>query len=186
MADVPRHRFVEGVRLSDAYADRPLPIGNGQTISQPFVVALMAEAAQLSAGDRVLEVGTGSGYGAAVLGSVVGPTGQVVSVERLAPLAEAARRHLAAATVDNVEVVLGDGTTGWPAGAPWDAVVVTAGGPVVPDDLVAQLARGGRLVMPVGDRRRQELVRVRRTDDGATTEELGPVVFVPLIGESGW
>jgi protein-L-isoaspartate(D-aspartate) O-methyltransferase len=183
MATVPRHVFVEGVDLATAYANRPVAIGEGQTISQPYVVALMAEAAGLDESHRVLEVGTGSGYGAAVLGRLAA---QVVTVERLPGLVASARRHLATAGADNVEVVEGDGTTGWAPGAPWDAVIVTAGGPAVPDQLVDQLADDGRLVIPVGDRRHQRLVRVTRTAAGPVSEDLGPVAFVPLIGDAGW
>jgi protein-L-isoaspartate(D-aspartate) O-methyltransferase len=183
IAEVPRHRFIDGVRLATAYANRPVPIGMGQTISQPYVVALMAEAVSPGPSDRVLEVGTGSGYGAAVLARLAR---KVVTVERLPALASSARLHLAAAGIDNVEVVEGDGTTGWPDGAPWDAVVVTAGGPSVPQQLVDQLADGGRLVIPVGDIRHQQLVRVRLTASGPVHEDLGPVAFVPLIGNAGW
>jgi protein-L-isoaspartate(D-aspartate) O-methyltransferase len=183
IASVPRHMFIDGVDLAAAYANRPVAIGEGQTISQPYVVALMAEAAVLDDSHRVLEVGTGSGYGAAVLGRLAV---EVATVERLPTLAASARRHLAAAGADNVTVVDGDGTVGWAAGAPWDAVIVTAGGPVVPDRLVEQLVEGGRLIIPVGDRRHQQLVRVTRTVSGPVREDLGPVAFVPLIGDAGW
>jgi protein-L-isoaspartate(D-aspartate) O-methyltransferase len=186
MATVPRHRFVPDHDPASAYADRALPISEGQTISQPYVVALMAQAAELIEGAEVLEIGTGSGYGAAILAEIVGPTGSVLTIERLPALAATARRRLADAGLANVTVEDGDGTAGWEPGAPWDAVVVTAGGPEVPDRLVEQLSIGGRLVIPVGDRQRQQLVRIRRTATGVAREDLGPVAFVPLIGEAGW
>ena len=189
MGTVRRERYVPAAMEALAYDDHPLPIGEGQTISQPFIVALMADAAEIAPGDRVLEVGAGSGYGAAVLGQLAS---QVWTIERLEPLAELARQNLERDGVDNVHVVVGDGTLGWPEEAPCDAIVVTAGGPNVPNALLDQLAVGGRLVMPTGrDRLSQALVRVRRlhdqpTDDAFVEEELGLVRFVPLIGAQGW
>lgn len=184
IAVVPRERFVPDDLAEHAYDDGPLPIGEGQTISQPFIVALMAQAADLRPGDRVLEIGTGSGYGAAVLSRLAAA---VWSVERRAPLAARARRTLRDLGYGNVEVVVGDGTLGWPDAAPYDAVVVTAGAPTVPDALVDQLAPGGRLVIPVGTASdRQELLRVRATASGTSREELGSVRFVPLVGTQGW
>jgi protein-L-isoaspartate(D-aspartate) O-methyltransferase len=178
---VPRERFVPPDRRGWAYLDEAVPIGEGQTISQPYVVALMLLALRLRPTDRALEVGAGSGYAAALLGRLVA---SVVAVERLAPLAERAQSTLAELGVANVEVVVGDGSVGWPPGAPYDAVLVSAAGPTVPAELVAQLSPGGRLVMPVGgDPESQHLVRV--TPDG-TVEDLGGVRFVPLIGEAGW
>ena len=185
MATVPREAFVPPAERRHAYDDRALPIAEGQTISQPYVVALMTEALELAPDDRVLEVGTGSGYAAAVL---AGCAGSVVSVERVPALAAAAAAVLADLGVAGVEVHVADGTLGWPAAAPYDAIVVTAGGPDVPAALVDQLAPGGRLVLPAGPLGRQRLVRVRRTDDGGVgpVEDLGAVAFVPLIGEQGW
>jgi protein-L-isoaspartate(D-aspartate) O-methyltransferase len=178
---VPRERFVPPERRGWAYTDEPVPIGEGQTISQPYVVALMLVALRLHPTDRALEVGAGSGYAAALLGRLVA---SVVAVERLAPLAERAQATLAELGVANVEVVVGDGSVGWAPGAPYDAVLVSAAGPNVPAELVAQLSPEGRLVMPVGaDPESQHLVRV--TPDG-TVEDLGGVRFVPLIGEAGW
>jgi len=177
---VPREAFVGEGQADAAYEDRPLPIGHGQTLSQPYVVALMLEALAVRPGDRVLEVGAGSGYAAALLSRLAG---RVVAVERVRELADAARRRLAALGCANVEVRHGDGTLGWPGGAPFDAVLVSAAAPDVPPALVGQLAQGGRLVMPVGDARSQELVRLVRSPDGGLGEErLGGVVFVPLIG----
>ena len=180
MAAVPREAFVPPGLSRRAYADGPLPIGEGQTISQPYVVAWMAEAAELTAEDRVLEVGTGSGYAAAVLSRVAGA---VYTVERHASLANAARDRLRELGYGNVRVRHGDGTEGWSEHAPYDAIVVAAGGPQVPEPLRDQLAVGGRLLIPVGrTSRRQSLVLERRRRSGAfSREELGAVRFVPLV-----
>jgi protein-L-isoaspartate(D-aspartate) O-methyltransferase len=185
MGTVPRERFVAPHLADRAYEDRPLPIGDGQTISQPYVVAAMTEALRLRRTDRVLEVGTGSGYAAAVLASLAA---EVHSVECVENLAEAARRRLAELGYDNVRVHSGDGSLGWPERAPYDAIVVAAGGPSVPPSLVRQLAVGGRLVMPVGETRSsQRLVRVVRTGlETYERREMDEVAFVPLIGAEGW
>jgi protein-L-isoaspartate(D-aspartate) O-methyltransferase len=182
---VPRHEFVPESLRESAYDDGPLPIGEGQTISQPFIVAYMTEAAQLRGGERVLEIGTGSGYGAAVLAEIAG---HVVTIERIASLAERARATLERLGYRNVEVVVGDGTLGWPASAPYDAIVVTAGGPHIPPSLRSQLSPGGRLVMPVGpELYGQTLVRLTRGADGEDRQEdLTLVSFVPLIGAEGF
>lgn len=182
---VPREEFVPQDLVSQAYSDRPLPIGDGQTISQPYIVALTVSALELRGHERVLEIGAGSGYAAAVLGALVS---QVFTVERLAPLAEQARERLARLGFRNVHVRCGDGTLGWPEHAPYDAIAVAAGGPEVPRALLEQLAPGGRLVMPVGaDETSQMLLRVTREPDGSfRTEPLGEVRFVPLIGKQGW
>lgn len=185
MAVVPRELFAPRSRARDAYADRPLPIGMGQTISQPYMVAWMAEALELGAGDRVLEVGTGSGYSAAVLSRVCRA---VYTVERHAPLAEGARALLRKLGYDRVRVRCSDGSLGWPEHAPYDAIVVAAAGPRIPGTLRDQLGPGGRLVMPVGAvGGSQSLVRERRDPSGGFSREaLGVVRFVPLIGEEGW
>lgn len=183
MAELPRERFVAADLAPLAYDDCALPIGDDQTISQPYIVALMTEALELGPDDRVLEVGTGSGYAAAVLGRVAGT---VWTVERHRSLAEQAAAHVHGIDLDNVHVVVGDGTLGWPDEAPYDAIVVTAGGPSVPKALLYQLAEGGRLVMPVGEWGSQELIRVRRTGADLAHESLGPVRFVPLVGAQGW
>jgi protein-L-isoaspartate(D-aspartate) O-methyltransferase len=185
MRSVPRAAFVPAAWRAQAYEDHPLPIGADQTISQPYIVALMAEALQLRGGERALEIGTGSGYAAAVLARLAA---QVDTVERIAELAERAACQLADLGVSNVRVHCGDGTLGWPAAASYDAIVVSAGGPAVPQALLAQLAPGGRLVMPVGARRSsQDLVRVTRVGPHETrTESLGAVAFVPLLGAQGW
>jgi protein-L-isoaspartate(D-aspartate) O-methyltransferase len=185
MRTVPREAFVPPLMRDWAYVDEPLPIGEGQTISQPYVVAVMAEVVRPTPGDRALEIGTGSGYGAAVLASIVA---EVYTIERLAELADTARRRLETLGYRNAHVLHGDGSLGWPEHAPYEAIVVTAGGPRVPDALLDQLAIGGRLIMPVGSAQRyQRLVRVIRTGladyDYRDMEE---VAFVPLIGEQGW
>lgn len=184
MREVPREAFLP-VDLRDyAYADHPLPIGEGQTISQPYIVACMAEALELTPADRVLEIGTGSGYSAAILSRLAA---MVYTVERLTPLAEGARQRLAELGYDNVQVVEGDGTLGYPLAAPYDGIVVTAAAPAVPPALREQLAEGGRLVIPVGPYLDfQELVRVRRRGRHFTSDNLGGVRFVPLIGAEGW
>jgi protein-L-isoaspartate(D-aspartate) O-methyltransferase len=185
MGKVPREKFVSPNLAALAYEDTPLPIGEDQTISQPYIVAVMTEALALARGDRVLEIGTGSGYSAAVLAEIVA---SVYTVERLASLAESARQHLVALGYANVHVLTGDGTLGWPEHAPYDAIVATAGGPRVPPALLDQLAVGGRLVIPVGGLPYdQRLVRiVRSADDEYLREELEEVAFVPLIGVQGW
>jgi protein-L-isoaspartate(D-aspartate) O-methyltransferase len=185
MRAVPREAFVPAGLRAQAYDDRPLPIDAGQTISQPYIVALMAEALRLGGDERVLEIGTGSGYAAAVLSHLAA---RVDTVERVAELAESAADRLAQLQVAHVHVHRGDGTLGWPDGAPYDAIVVTAGGPQVPPALRAQLAPGGRLVMPVGGSRHwQDLVRVTRLGaEDFRTESLCDVSFVPLLGQQGW
>ena len=180
---VPREEFVPPEHRADAYRNAPLPIGAGQTISQPLVVGLMTQALALTGTERVLEVGTGSGYQAAVLCRLAA---QIISVERFPALAERARVVLARLGCANVAVYVSNGTLGWPAGAPYDAIIVTAGAPEVPEALVAQLGHGGRLVIPVGDRASQELVLVTRQGADVQTQRLGPVRFVPLVGEEGW
>jgi protein-L-isoaspartate(D-aspartate) O-methyltransferase len=180
---VPREEFVDRDVRYAAYENRPLPIGHGQTISQPLIVALMAQALLLSGDEKVLEVGTGSGYQAAVLSLLAR---QVVSVERVAPLAQAAAERLERLGYRNVEVHVVEEVLGWPYGAPYDAIVVAAAAPEVPLALLNQLAVGGRLVIPVGARNLQELVRIVKTPAGAQRHNLGPCRFVPLLGSSAW
>jgi protein-L-isoaspartate(D-aspartate) O-methyltransferase len=177
---VPRHRFVPAELAAQAYEDRPLPIGQEQTISQPYIVAFMSQAVALRGDERVLEVGTGSGYQAAVLAELAR---EVFTIELLAPLAARARETLEALGYAQVHVRAGDGYQGWPEAAPFDAIVVTAAPEHVPAPLLAQLAPGGRLIVPVGGAE-QELVLVRRTADGFAEERLLPVRFVPLLGPS--
>jgi protein-L-isoaspartate(D-aspartate) O-methyltransferase len=175
---VPRHEFVPASERAQAYDDQPLPIGDGQTISQPYIVAFMTEAARVRPGARVLEVGTGSGYQAAVLAEV---GADVYSIEIVPALADAARAALARTGYGRVHTRTGDGHAGWPEAAPFDAIVVTAAAPEVPPALLAQLAPGGRLVMPVGDVW-QEIEIHQRTTDGITVTRVLPVRFVPLVG----
>jgi len=179
MAAVPRECFVPADRRPDAYADRPLPIGQGQTISQPYIVALMTQAARLTRHSRVLEVGGGSGYHAAVLGRIAG---RVWSVERLPELAAAARSRLRAIGARNVHVLVGDGRYGYPAAAPFDAILVAAAAPDPPPALLRQVAPGGRLVIPLGPADVQDLVVWERTPTGPARHVLCPCCFVPLIG----
>jgi protein-L-isoaspartate(D-aspartate) O-methyltransferase len=185
MRTVPREAFIADKYRDYAYDDGPLPTLEGQTISQPYVVALMTEALHLQAGHRVLEVGTGSGYAAAILGQIAT---EVHTVERLESLADFARQNLAALSYDNVHVHHGDGTLGWPRHAPYNAIIVAAGGPIVPETLKEQLTIGGHLVIPVGpERRAQRLLRVtRQSEHDYEKKRLSHVRFVPLIGEQGW
>ncbi|TVQ32456.1 MAG: protein-L-isoaspartate(D-aspartate) O-methyltransferase [Geminicoccaceae bacterium] len=184
MGSVPREAFVPAAVRADAYGDHALPIGHGQTISQPYVVARMLEALDLQGDERVLDVGTGSGYVAALLGELAE---DVVSIERVPELAATASTVLQALGSANVRVVVGDGSRGWLEAAPYDAIMVAAAGPEVPASLLAQLAPGGRLVMPVGDDSAQDLLLLHRTDDGALERRcLGLVRFVPLVGSEGW
>jgi len=183
MARVPRHEFVRPENRDEAYEDHPLPIGEGQTISQPFVVAAMLEVLALRSEDVVLEVGTGSGYETAVLAEL---TRTVYSIERVASLAERARTVLAHLGYANVAVVSGDGSRGLPDAAPFDAIVVSAAAPQVPESLIGQLRDGGRLVIPVGSSYAQELQLVRKIGDSSITLHLEGVRFVPLIGREGF
>ena len=180
LAEVPRHRFVPFTRRARAYYDEPLPIGYGQTISQPSVVAMMCDLLELEPGDRVLEIGTGSGYHAAVLSQLAA---EVYSIEILRPLADRARRTLGRLGYDNVHVRRGDGYRGWPAAAPFDAILLTAAPPRIPQPLLDQLAPDGRLVAPVGEGV-QELTRITRTGDGLRRERIATVYFVPMTGEA--
>lgn len=180
---VPREEFVDADSRSAAYENRPLPIGYGQTISQPLIVAMMAQALLLKGGDKVLEVGTGSGYQAAVLSLLAR---QVVSVERVPELASAAAQRLERLGYTNVDVHAVEEVLGWPEDGPYDGIVVAAAAPEVPLSLLNQLAEGGRLVIPVGGRNTQELVRIVKTPTGAQRHNLGPCRFVPLLGRSAW
>lgn len=185
MRSVPREEFLPEDMWEFSYEDAPLPIAEGQTISQPYIVAMMTEALGLEGGEKVLEIGTGSGYAAAVLAKIAK---DVYTVERIGQLAEKSAATLSHLGYHNVHVLHGDGTLGWPDHAPYDAIIVAAGGPQVPESLKAQLKLGGRLVIPVGTLRRlQELVRVTRVAEHEyTTTELADVRFVPLVGAEGW
>ncbi|WP_367104571.1 protein-L-isoaspartate(D-aspartate) O-methyltransferase [uncultured Psychrobacter sp.] len=182
---VPREKFTPTNLIESAYRDSPLPIEENQTISQPYIVALMTAGLELKSDDRVLEVGTGSGYAAAVLGEICE---NVYTIERHKALADTAQVKLKETGYTNVQVKHGDGTLGWPEKAPFDAIIVAAGGPEVPQTLKEQLAIGGRMIIPVGTSLNlQKLVRIRRiSKDEYQTEDLGSVRFVPLIGAAGW
>jgi protein-L-isoaspartate(D-aspartate) O-methyltransferase len=183
MSEVPRHLFVPPGYERVAYQDRPLPIGEGQTISQPYIVALMTELLELKAQDRVLEIGTGSGYQAALLADIVD---SVISIERLPKVAAQAEGNLARAGITNVRVIVGDGTKGYPPEAPYDAIIITAATPKIPEPLIEQLAIGGRLVAPVGPADCQDLIKVVKQEGRVDWTTLGGVCFVPLIGQFGW
>ncbi len=185
MRKVPREEFLPLGQGLFAYDDGPLPIGEGQTISQPYIVAYMVDGLGLSGGEKVLEIGTGSGYAAAVLAEIAA---EVYTIERIAPLADMARRSLQSLGYTNVHVRCGDGTLGWPAESPFDGIIVSAGAPDVPASLRHQLKLGGRMVIPVGaGRSYQELVLVTRIEENEwTSEDMIAVRFVPLVGEEGW
>ncbi len=183
MGNVPRHLFVSPGMEPQAYLDRPLPIGDGQTISQPLMVALMTEALRLKGCERILEIGTGSGYQAAVLAELAK---EVYSIERLADLSQNARRALYQAGYRNVTLNVGDGTLGWPEHAPYDGIVVTAGAPAIPEQLKEQLADGGRLIIPVGGAEVQQLIIIQRDGGNFQTTIGAGCRFVRLIGQRGW
>jgi protein-L-isoaspartate(D-aspartate) O-methyltransferase len=184
MLKVPRHVFLEEAMAAQAYSDTSLPIGDKQTISQPYMVGMMSQLLQLHENDRVLEIGTGSGYQTAILAHLAK---RVYTIERVRPLALKARKALDSLGFLNVNMNIGDGTNGWEAEAPFDAIIVTAGAPAIPARLVEQLQSGGRLVIPVGSRTEQTLVRIIRNADGTESrEEFDPCRFVSLIGKHGW
>ena len=183
MSEVPRHLFVDKALGPKAYGDHPLPIASGQTISQPFIVALMTQALQLKDDGKVLEIGTGSGYQAAVLSRICG---HVYTVERIPALLSGARKVFDSLCYYNILTKLDDGTMGWPEHGPYDAIIVTAGGPKIPSPLIEQLAESGRLVMPVGDTYTQELQLITKKGSQVEVQHLEYVRFVELIGEHGW
>ena len=183
MASVPRHKFVSAQFQNDAYADKPLPIGEGQTISQPYMVAAMTEALELTGSERVLEIGTGSGYQAAVLSALAS---QVISVENHTSLALAAQERLTRLGYANVHVHNGDGSAGLPDAAPYDAILVTAGAPQIPQVFAGQLREGGRIVIPVGDRENQDLIVAQKKNGELRSRALFACKFVLLLGRYGW
>jgi protein-L-isoaspartate(D-aspartate) O-methyltransferase len=184
MSELPRHLFVPDALRPQAYKDSALPISGGQTISQPYIVAKMTELLGLDDSEKVLEVGAGTGYQTAILASLAR---KVFAIERLPNLVDEASQRLKALKFRNVSFKTADGTTGWDAYHPFDAILVAAGGPTVPAPLVGQLKVGGRLVIPIGgEKMKQQLIRVTKTDGGYKTEDFGPCSFVPLIGEHGW
>ncbi len=183
MREVPRHLFIPSPYDRAAYEDSPLPIGNGQTISQPYIVALMTELLKPEPDDNVLEIGTGCGYQSAILSHLVK---KVTSVERIPAVADLARSNLKALGFSNIEVIITDGTLGYPENAPYNGIIITAATPTVPKPLLEQLAENGRLVAPVGGREVQELVVLSNHNGVISQESHGGVRFVPLIGEHGW
>lgn len=183
MLEIPRHLFIPPPYDRSAYDDNPLPIGSGQTISQPYIVALMTELLHPKSTDNVLEVGAGSGYQAAILSLLVR---QLITIERVAAVADLARRNLKSLGIGNVTVIEGDGTLGYPARAPYDGIIITAAAPVVPHPLISQLGEGGTLVAPVGGREIQDLVILHKERGSCRQERYGGVRFVPLIGRYGW
>ena len=183
MRRVPRHIFAGGANLHSAYDDMALPIGEGQTISQPYMVAIMTELLKLKGTERVLEIGTGSGYQGAILAELAR---EVYTVDRIAVLADRAAAEYRALSYDNIHVRTGDGTLGWPEAAPFDRIIITAAAPKIPEPLLQQLAIDGVLVIPVGSRFSQQLLKITKTEKGLIEEYHTPCVFVPLIGEHGW
>ncbi len=183
MLNVPRHLFVSEALMDQAYGDFPLPIGEQQTISQPFIVAEMSQALQLSKNDRVLELGTGSGYQAAILAQIVS---RVYTIERIHSLFVKARGLFDSLKYHKIVTRYSDGTSGWKAESPFDAIIVTAGAPKLPEHLIDQLAIGGRLVIPIGDMHSQELIQLKREKQGVSKKSLGGCRFVKLVGEYGW
>jgi protein-L-isoaspartate(D-aspartate) O-methyltransferase len=183
MARLPREKFVPPEVRRQAYEDSPLPIGYEQTISQPYIIAMMTEALQLTGGEKVLELGTGSGYQTAILAELAR---QVITVERVPALAESARNVLQELGYKNIEVHLAGETLGWPPNAPYDAILVTAGAPDIPEDLLNQLAINGRMIIPTGSRYLQELCKVTKRQDGNIVRNLGGCRFVSLIGKNAW
>lgn len=183
MMRVPRHLFIQGPAHRGAYDDMALPIGDGQTISQPYMVAIMTELLELDGSQKVLEIGTGSGYQAAVLSEL---SREVFTIERIPKLAEQAAATLHSLSYERIRVKSGDGTLGWPEEAPFDRVIITAAAPRIPEPLLEQLGEDGILVIPVGSRHSQQLLRIRKTKEGLSEEYHTPCVFVPLIGTHGW
>lgn len=185
---VPRHKFLPDEEEKNAYVDRPLPIGRGQTISAPSMIAIMLEVIQLEECDKVLEIGTGSGYNAALIAEIIGEEGELYTIERLEEIAEVGRKNLKKTGYDRVNVIIGDGTKGYPEESPWDKIIVTACAPEIPDSLIDQLEIEGKLVAPVGqDYMSQILILLEKIgEDETKIEKHGGCAFVPLIGEDGW
>lgn len=183
MSRVPRHIFVDSSIQNSAYDDMALPTADGQTISQPYMVAVMTELLELRGSEKILEIGTGSGYQAAILAEL---SREVYTVERFPDLADKAGERLAMLSYKNIFIKTGDGTLGWPEEAPFDRIIVTAGSPAVPEPLIEQLRSGGILIVPVGDRYSQRLLKIKQTGEGPIKEFHTPCVFVPLVGKFGW
>jgi protein-L-isoaspartate(D-aspartate) O-methyltransferase len=183
MGRVPRHLFVLDSQLRDAYADMALPIGEGQTISQPYMVAVMTELLELTGDEKVLEIGTGSGYQGVILAELAKT---VYTVERIASLAESAEAKFRSLGFENIHVKTGDGTLGWADNAPFDRIIITAASPTVPEPLMAQLGQNGIILLPIGTRYSQQLLKLKKSGDRISEEYHTPCVFVPLVGRHGW
>lgn len=183
MSKVPREEFVSREYMQVAYNDGSLPIGSGQTISQPYMVAMMTEALMLKKNDKVLEIGTGSGYQTAILQEIAA---HIYSVERISILAEHARKVLDSLGYSGITIKVGDGSLGWPEQSPFDAIIVTSGSPGIPETLMTQLCDNGRMIIPVGSRNHQKIIRIKRSGDNYKKEEMLSCIFVPLIGKYGW
>ena len=183
MRKVPRHLFLDESQWYKAYDDMALPAGEGQTISQPYMVAIMTELLELSGDEKVLEVGTGSGYQATVLGEL---SREVYTIERFQSLSDRAREVMRVLGYENIHLKVGDGTMGWPDAAPFDRILITAGAPEIPEPLIEQLSPGGIILAPVGDRLSQQLLKIRKVKEGLSREYHTPCVFVPLVGKFGW
>jgi protein-L-isoaspartate(D-aspartate) O-methyltransferase len=183
MGRVPRHFFVDSATVANAYSDMALPIGEGQTISQPYMVAVMTELLELKGTEKVLEIGTGSGYQAAVLAEL---SQEVYTIERIVSLAEKAKKKFQDLSYLNIHIKVDDGTLGWPEESPFDRIIITAGSPEIPTTLIEQLAEGGIIVIPVGDLYSQQLLKYRKSGENPIIEYHTPCVFVPLIGQYGW
>ena len=183
MERVPRHLFVDISTITNAYSDMALPIREGQTISQPYMVAVMTELLELKGTEKILEIGTGSGYQAAILAEL---SHEVYTIERIASLTESARKRFQDLSYTNINSKTGDGTLGWPEEAPFDRIITTAAAPRVPEPLVEQLADNGIMIVPIGNRYSQQLLKIKKIGDNLTTEYHTPCVFVPLIGKHAW
>lgn len=183
MGRVPRHLFVDSSTIANAYSDMALPVGAGQTISQPYMVAVMTELLELSGTEKVLEIGTGSGYQAAILAEL---SQDVYTIERIASLAETAKKKFLDLSYTNIHSSTGDGTLGWPEEAPFDRIIITAAAPGIPEPMIEQLADNGIMVIPVGDLYSQQLLKTRKSGENLITEYHTPCVFVPLIGQYAW
>ncbi len=186
MESIPRHEFVQEDLEIEAYSNMPLPIGYDQTISQPYTIAFMLEALELNKGNKVLEIGTGSGYNASLIAEIIGKEGKVYTVEIIPELVELARRNIGRLGINNIKIIQGDGSVGYEKEKPYDRIIITAGAPKIPEALVKQLKTGGIIIGPVGSTYSQNMVRIKKKKEGLTKEDLGEFIFVPLKGKYGF